>query len=50
MLTLKLTYLGVFQIEVNGQLINNFRTEKNGRVVGLLGLGRPLPTAPPSLY
>lgn len=45
MLTLKLTYLGVFQIEVNGQLINNFRTEKTAALLAYLVLEghSPLP-------
>lgn len=38
MLTLKLTYLGVFQIEVNGQPIPNFRTEKTAALLAYLVL------------
>lgn len=38
MLNLKLTYLGAFQIEVNGQLINNFRTEKTAALLAYLVL------------
>lgn len=45
MLTLKLTYLGVFQIEVNGQPITNFRTEKTAALLAylLLEARSPLP-------
>lgn len=45
MLSLKLTYLGAFQIEVNGQLINNFRTEKTAALLAYLVLEgqSPLP-------
>lgn len=38
MLTVKLTYFGVFQIEVNGQLVTNFRTEKTAALLAYLVL------------
>lgn len=45
MLTMKLTYFGAFQLEVNGQLITNFRTEKTAALLAYLVLEgqSPLP-------
>ena len=45
MLTMKLTYFGAFQLEVNGQLVTNFRTEKTAALLAYLVLEgqAPLP-------
>lgn len=45
MLTVKLTYFGAFQVEVNGRLITNFRTEKTAALLAYLVLEgqSPLP-------
>lgn len=45
MLTMKLTYFGAFQLEVNGERITNFRTEKTAALLAYLVLEGQTPLA-----